>query len=220
MLRNLKIKILSWAGGFFIGILLGILLGIIGITIFKGLTSTLSMEQLTMSTVLSTTIMAFATVILVGITGFYAFSTYKILKEQEKLRTIAKIENKILSFESQLQNFYYPLDNFMKRYFTFRENSTNQECSLQVSGVLHNTKTRNDLLEYKDIIKHQYLATEDIQDNLIDFLEEKNISRTEINEKEYLALYDTLILDIEEKIVNLNKKLIKAKKELYVLYNS
>ena len=120
MSRNLKFEIVSLVGGFFIGILLGILLGIIGITIFKGLTSTLSIEQLTMSTVLSTTIMALATVILVIITGCYAFSTYKILKEQEKLRTIAKIENKILSFESQLQNFYYHLDNFMTKYFTFR----------------------------------------------------------------------------------------------------
>ena len=42
----------------------------------------------------------------------------------------------------------------------------------------------------------------------------------EINERENLALYDTLILDIEEKIVNLNKKLKKSIEELYALYNS
>lgn len=122
-------------------------------------------------------ITALSTVILAFITAWYAISTYKILNEQEKLRKIAKIEREIAFIEKQLKDFYYPLDNFLKRYFSFKEKTRdNPEHYLDIASEIRDSKTRNDLFEYKDIIKNQYLATEEIEENLIDFLEEKNIS--------------------------------------------
>jgi len=97
MVGNLKFRFLSLV----VGIFIGILLGIIGITFFKGLTSPLSVEQLSM---LSTTIMAMATVFLVAITACYASSTHKILDDQRKSRQLADIDKK-------LEMFYQPLEN-------------------------------------------------------------------------------------------------------------
>lgn len=104
MVGNLKFRFLSLVVGIFIGIFIGILLGIIGITFFKGLTSPLSVEQLSM---LSTTIMAMATVFLVAITACYASSTHKILDDQRKSRQLADIDKK-------LEMFYQPLENLFK----------------------------------------------------------------------------------------------------------
>jgi heme/copper-type cytochrome/quinol oxidase subunit 2 len=105
MLGKLKLKFHSGLVGIFIGIFIGFLFGIIIVTIYKGLTSPpLSIEQLTM---LTTTIMALATIILAIITGWYAYTTYEILDEQRKLRQISDIDKK-------LEMLYQPLENLFK----------------------------------------------------------------------------------------------------------
>ena len=114
--------------------------------------------------------------------------------------------------------FYFPLENFLKRYFSYREKRENPKDKpihyLQVTSDLHNTKTRNELLEYEYIIKNKYLATEDILDNLYDFLDEKNISSQTITDADILRLYDNLIIDTDKIILYLNEKLSDLIKEL------
>jgi len=156
--------------------------------------------------------------ILVLITGAYGYFTWKIVDETRNDRRISQIERKIKFTEHQLRDFYYPLENFLKRYFSYREKTNNPKDKpvpyLHVTSDLHNTKTRNELLEYEYIIKNKYLATEDILDNLYDFLDEKNISRQKITDANILSLYDNLIIDVDKKTIYLNEKLSNLIKEL------
>ena len=208
---NWEVFLKSWLFGF-----LGFLIGIVSTIIYLAIDVDLSKLD---GTLISTIILAFATVTLVIVSYKYAKSTEEMLEEQRKSRKIAEIERKIALTENELRDLYYPLDNFLKRYFSYR-NQEIPERYLQVSGDLHNTGARNKLMEYKDIIKHKYLAKEDIQDKLNEFLNEKNISRQTINDTDVLTLYDTLASDVKGKINSLNKKLTDLMKELFDLYNS
>lgn len=155
---------------------------------------------------------------LVLINGAYGYFTWQIVDETRNDRRIFQIERNIEFTEHKLRDFYYPLENFLKRYFSYRETTKNPGdkpvSHLHVTSDLHNTKKRNGLLEYEYIIKNKYLATEDIQDNLIDFLDEKNISREEITDADILILYDELIIDVEKNIIILNEDFSDLMKEL------
>jgi len=156
--------------------------------------------------------------LLVLINGAYGYFTWQIVDETRYDRRISQIERKIEFTEHKLRDFYYPLENFLKRYFSYRETTKNSGdrpvSHLHVTSDLHNTGTRNGLLEYGYIIRNKYLATEDIRDNLDNFLDENNISRQEITDADILSLYDELIIDVEGKIINLNDKLSDLIKEL------
>ena len=155
---------------------------------------------------------------LVLINGAYGYFTWQIVDETRNDRRIFQIERKIEFTEHKLRDFYYPLENFLKRYFSYKEITKYPNGKpvhhLHVTSDLHNTKSRNGLMEYEYIIKNKYLATEDIQDNLIDFLDEKNISRQEITDADILILYGKLIIDVERNIIKLNEDFSDLMKEL------
>ena len=148
MLEILKDKFLILVLGF-LCFLIGLLAGIIGKTIFKGLTSPLSVELLTMS---PTSIMALATVILAIITSWYAISTHKILNDQRKSRQLAEIDKK-------LEMFYQPLENL------FEISTKRQYVKVAGRGVDLKPDAIT-LFEENNVYSYLYLACDEVKEFL------------------------------------------------------
>jgi len=191
MLGNLKLKFLVLVVGFFIGLLLGI----IGITIFNGLTSQLCAEQLTM---LTTTIMALATIILAIITGWYAYTTHKILDEQKKLRQISDIEK-------QLEKLYYPLMDILKN-----------PCVMYFIG-----DEKNYCIELKkidEIIPFQHLASVEVKGLIENFIKIAFQERTIVmSDMDDVTNFDIVDESFKEKV---EVEIDWLKKELRQIKNS
>lgn len=191
MLGNLKSKFLSLVVGFFIGLLLGI----IGITIFKGLTSQLYVEQLTM---LTTTIMALATIILAIITGWYAYTTHKILDEQKKLRQISDIEK-------QLEKLYYPLLDIL-----------NNPCVVYFIGDEKDYCI--DLKKIDEIVPFQHLASDEFKGLIENFIEIAFKERTiVVGDMSDVTNFDIVDESFKEKV---EVEIDWLKKELQQIKNS
>lgn len=186
MVWILKYGFLSLVVGFFIGILLEI----IGMTIFKGLTSPLSVEQLTL---LTTTIMALATVSLVVITVWYAYSTYKILDDQRKSRQIGDIDKK-------LDMLYQPLENLFKT-------STEKKFVKVVGKSIKLEPEAMNIFEANNAYSYLYLASDEVKKFLqiimIGLLPES------MDAKGFFQLYDNSCTSVTNEISELKNERTK-----------
>ena len=193
MLYNFKLKFLSLVVGLFIGFFIAFLLVIIGITIFNGLTSQLCVEQLTM---LTTTIMALASIILAIITGCYAYTTHKILDEQKKLRQISDIEK-------QLEKLYYPLMDILKN-----------PCVIYFVGGKKDYCI--DLKKIDEIVPFQHLASDEFKDLIENFIKiafkERVVAVSDIYDVTKFDIVDESFKEkVEDKIDLLKKELQQIK---------
>lgn len=150
-------------------------------------------------------ILAIATIVLVGITGIYAWLTRKTLKEMQKIRQIEYIEK-------QLEKFYYPIQDFLEHNISIRKKSNlgEEHEELVVKNNVFQLDVRYKHPLYKDIITHKYLAKKDTFDfteaNLWDIL---NRDRDENIEKiqNYQTLMELIKNDIEALLNELKKRM-------------
>lgn len=172
-----------------------------------------------------------AALILAVITGAYVFFTKGILeqtkatvkqgeeslkqteaniKQTEKIVEQTKIQQKIACKEKRLVNYYYPLHNFLNLYVNVRTIVHKDEkiTEIYVDSSLYDKKTRNDLPEYIDIIKNQYLAKKETRELFNDFID-INVTKGHTVDETDIIRYNNLIVKINEDIEKLNEELLE-----------
>jgi uncharacterized protein YoxC len=148
-------------------------------------------------------IIAIATIVLVIITGIYAWLTHKTVEEMQKARQVEYLEK-------QLEKFYYPLQDFLKNNIILRKNGNigEEHEELIVRNYVYQIDVRYKHPLYKDIITHKYLAKKETFDftelHLWDILK-----RDRDDNKEKIQNYHTFMALIENDIDELLNKLNK-----------
>lgn len=165
---------------------------------------------------------SFASLILVFITGLYVYFTMGILKQSEASveqseasvkQTEIIIEQtkkgqKIAFTEKRLENFYYPLKDFLEKYVVVHQSRPDEKIQGEIRIVpdLSDYNTRNKIPEYRDIIKYQYLAKNRTKSLFDDFMK-NNILKKKSREIDDLNRHNDLVNAVNNDIAILNEEL-------------
>lgn len=151
----------------------------------------------------------------VAVTTIYVFFTYEILtktqdsiKQNEKNIELTLKSQKIILIQKKLENFYYPLYDFLNAYVSTKEEKQNNSeimgKSIHIDLNLKSYEQRN-RTSFDEIINHQYLADNRTKDLFSAFIN-KIYSSCNSTDSEFIKIYDDLILSLNEAIIELNKQ--------------
>ena len=153
--------------------------------------------------------------IFVAVTTVYVFFTYGILnktqdsiKQNEKNIELTLKSQKVILIQKKLEDFYYPLYDFLNAYVSTKEekqkNSEKMEKSIRIDLNLKDSEQRN-LASFNEIINHQYLADNRTKNLFSQFIH-KIYDSCKSTDSEFIKIHENLILSLDEVIIELNKQ--------------
>ena len=151
----------------------------------------------------------------VAVTTIYVFFTYEILtktqdsiKQNEKNIELTLKSQKIILIQKKLEDFYYPLYDFLNAYVSTKEekqkNSEKMEKSIRIDLNLKDSEQRN-LASFNEIINHQYLADNRTKNLFSQFIH-KIYDSCNSTDSEFIKIHENLIFSLEGAITELNKQ--------------
>ena len=153
--------------------------------------------------------------VFVAVTTIYVFFTYGILmktqdsiKQNEKNIELTLKSQKIILIQKKLEDFYYPLYDFLNAYVSTKEEkqkkSEKMGKSICIDLNLKNSEQRN-LASFNEIINHQYLADNRTKDLFSQFIH-KIYKSCNSTDSELIQIYENLIFSLDEAIIELNEQ--------------
>lgn len=162
----------------------------------------------------ATLVNAGATLVLVIITIVYVFFTQQMAKQAEEnnkhtesVIEESKKERRMSFIEKRLENFYYPLHDFLLLSVTDnrRKDPTTDTPQLTIPKYFDKKDNRVNDINYKDVINHQYLAEKNVGKEL-DYFLKTIFTEKRTQNKDEIDRYDKLVKLVEDDIKHIRKE--------------
>ncbi|WP_342304407.1 hypothetical protein [Methanolobus sp. ZRKC5] len=149
-------------------------------------------------------ILASSTMVLVGITAYYAVTTNRILKESKRDRKVSLIKN-------QLYEFYYPLKYLLEyMFFNVPEKGKNKR-ELRRAEPINNRFLMGNNPIFTTVVKNRghalHTETQNSLDEVLEIIHKNESTRDEDHHKHYDKLYECVNEDIKKLKNELEKEM-------------